>query len=42
MKEPDFLIKIMTSRMTLDELEGTKTRRDLIYSSGMKEMNHFT
>ena len=36
-KEPDYLMKIMVVWMTHDELEGTKTRRYFIDSSGMKE-----
>ena len=30
MKEPDYVMKIMASWMTLDELEGARTRRYLI------------
>ena len=36
MKDPYYVVNVMASWMTLDELEGTKTRRDLIYSSGTK------
>ena len=35
MKEPDYVMNIMVSWMTLRELEGAKTRRDFIDSSGM-------
>ena len=41
MKDPDYVMKIMTICMTLGELEGAKTRRDLIESSGTKEMKQF-
>ena len=41
MKEPDYVIKIMASWITLDELEGAKTKRALIESSGMKETKEF-
>ena len=33
MKKPDYVMKIMASLITLDELEGASTRTDLIYSS---------
>ena len=42
MNNPDYVMKIMESWMKLDELEGTKIRRYLIDSSGMKEKNQFT
>ena len=42
MKEPDYVMNIMVSWMTLRELEGAKTRRDFIDSSGMKETKQFT
>ena len=35
-------MKIMASWTTLSEIEGAKTRRNLIYSSGKKEMKQFT
>ena len=35
-KDPDYVMKIMTSWMTLDELEGAKTIINFIYSSGTK------
>ena len=34
-------MKIMTSWIILDELEGANTRRYLIYSSVTKETKHF-
>ena len=42
MKDLDYLMKIVESWMTLDELEDAKTRRDFIDSSGTKEKNIFT
>ena len=42
MKETGFVMKIMASWITLDELEGVRTRRDFIDSSGMKETKQFT
>ena len=36
MKYPHYVMKIMVSLMTLDELEGTNTRRDFINISGTK------
>ena len=42
MKYPDYDIKIIESCMTLDLLEGTRTRRDFIYSSVTKDMKQFT
>ena len=38
MKYPDYVMNIMEGWMSLDELEGEKTRRDFLESSGMKEM----
>ena len=42
MKDPDYVMKIISSWMTLDELEGASTRRDFIDSSGTKETKQFT
>ena len=42
MKDPDYLMNIMVSWMTLDELEGAKTRRYFIDSIGTKETKQFT
>ena len=42
MKDPDYVMTILASCMKLDELEGAKTRREFIYSSGMKETKQFT
>ena len=42
MKELDYVMKIMASWMTLDKLEGARTRRDFIDSSEMKETKQFT
>ena len=42
MKEPDYVMNIMVSWMTLDELEGAKTRRYFIDRSGTKETKQFT
>ena len=36
MKEPDYLMKIMASWMTLDELEGARTRRHFVDRIGTK------
>ena len=41
MKETDYVMKIMASWVALDELEGERTRRDFIDSSGTKEMKQF-
>ena len=41
MKEPNYVIKIMASWMTLNELEGAETKRDFINRSGTKEKNQF-
>ena len=30
MKEPDYVVNIMVSWMTLDELDGAKTKRDFM------------
>ena len=35
------MMKIVASLMTLDQLEGAKTRRDFIDSSGTKEKKKF-
>ena len=37
MKDPDYMVNIMISWMTLDELEGENTRKDLLDSSVVKE-----
>ena len=42
MKEPYYVMKIMASWMSLDPLEGTKTRRNLIDISGTKDPKEFT
>ena len=42
MKEPDYVMRIMASWMTPDELEGARTRRDFIYRSGKKDIKQFT
>ena len=42
MKEPDYVMKIMASWMTLGELDGTRTRIYFIDSSGKKETKQFT
>ena len=42
MKEPDYVMNIMASWMTLDEVQSTKTRRDPIDSSGTNETKLFT
>ena len=36
MKDPDYVMHIVASWMTLDKLEGGKIRRDFIDSSGTK------
>ena len=41
MKDPDYVMKIMVSWRTLDELEGETTRRDFIYNSGKKDTKQF-
>ena len=41
MKEPDYVMKIMASWMTLDELEDTSTRRELIDISGTNKKKQF-
>ena len=41
MKYPDYVMKIIASCMTLDELDCTKKRRDFIESSGTKETKRF-
>ena len=40
-KEPDYVMKILASWMTLDDLEGARTLKDFIDSSGMKDTNQF-
>ena len=42
MKDPYYLMNIVESWMTLDELEDSKTRRYFIDISGTKEENIFT
>ena len=42
MKYPDYVTKIMASCMTLDYLEGTKTRIYFIDRNGTKEADKFT
>ena len=42
MKDPDYVMKIVASWITLDELEGARTRRYFIDSSGTKETKQFT
>ena len=42
MKDPDYAMKIMGSWMTLDELDGARTRIYYIYISGMKDTKQFT
>ena len=42
MKEPDCVMEIMMSWMTLDELEGACARRHFKDRSGKKETNKFT
>ena len=42
MKEPYYVMNIMTSWIKLDELKGKKTRRDFIDRSVTKETNIFT
>ena len=41
-EDPDYVMKIMVSYMTLDDLEGAKKRRNFIDSSGKKETKNFT
>ena len=41
-KDTDYVMKIMETWTTLDELEGARTRRYFIDSSGTKETNQFT
>ena len=41
MKDPDYVMKIMVSWMTLDELEGARTRRYFIARSGKKGSKQF-
>ena len=41
MKEPDYVINIMASWMTLVELEDTSTRRELIDRSGTNKTKQF-
>ena len=42
MKDLDYVMKIMASWMKIYELEGKKTRRDFIESSGTKETKYST
>ena len=42
MRDPDYVRKIMVIWMTLDELEGARTRRDFIDISWTKDMKQFT
>ena len=42
MKLPDYVMKIMASWMTLDELEGVRSRQYFIDRNGTKETNQFT
>ena len=42
MKEPYYVMKIMVSWMTLDELEGARKRRDFIDSSKAKDTKQLT
>ena len=42
MKYTDYVMNIMASWMTLDELEGAKTIIDFIERSGTKDANLFT
>ena len=42
MKDPDYVMKIMASWFTLDELEGVKTGIEFVESSGKKYTKRFT
>ena len=42
MKEMDYVMNIVASWITLDELEGARTRKYFTDSSGTKETNQFT
>ena len=42
MKDPDYVMKIVASWMTLDELEGARTRGYFINRSGTNETKQFT
>ena len=42
MKNPDYVMSIMVSWITLDKLEVTRKRRDFIDSSGTKETKQYT
>ena len=42
MKELYYVIKTVSSLMKLDELEGARTRREFIDSSGTKDTKQFT
>ena len=42
MQDPDYFMKIMASWMTLDELEGSRTGRYFVESSGTKQTKQFT
>ena len=41
-KEPYYVMNIIASLITLDELEGANTRKHFIDRSRMKETNQFT
>ena len=42
MKDTDCTMKIMESLITLDKLDGARTRRDFINRRETKETKHFT
>ena len=42
MKESDYVMKIMASWITLDELSGARKRKYFIDISGTKETKQFT
>ena len=42
MKYPDYVMNIVASWITLDELEGARTRRYFIESSGTNDTKQFT
>ena len=42
MKDPDYVMRIMVSWMTLDQFEGAMTRREFIDISEKKETKKFT
>ena len=41
-KEPYYVMKIMSSWMTLDELEGRNTKRDYTDNEGLRVSKSFT